>query len=184
MSAIFSATAMLTTDISNVSVPAGSAKLTLEGLEHWAVRLASDIKELNDHIAAAEAISENWYANGECAEGLVEMRELQEKKTADLEAVEKAVSDIKHGLDCASAVASNPGKGPMLLVPKPRGSPATAALLQPAFKKPPPSSLYALGGTGMKTPVRTTAREMSRNVARQSAILANSPDLVTKKLIF
>ena len=159
--------------------PAGSAKLTLEA-RAGVVRLAS-VKELND-TSPPPTVSARTGTPTESAQRPVVRCVSSRRRKRDLEAVEKAVSDIKHGLDRAGR--GNPGKGPMLLVPKPRGSPATAALLQPAFKKPPPSSLYALGGTGMKTPVRTTAREMSRNVARQSAILANSPDLVTKKLIF
>ena len=56
------------------------------------------------------------------------------------------------------------------------GHPETGALIQSA--KNPPSSLYV-----GYTPVRNT-REMSRNISRGSSILVNSPDPVSKRLVF
>ena len=165
---------MSLTSIISSHTPAGSAKLTLEGLEHWRDRLTIDINRLVSDIEASEALAERWC--GKCAEGLHELRYLHDKKQQDLEQVNKAITGIEHELTCASAVAASPGVSPLLLVPRRTGHPQTGALLQSV--KTPPSTLYSGA-----SPVRNT-REMSRNVARQSAILVNSPDPVSKKLAF
>ena len=166
---------MLTSEVSQ-QTPAGSAKLTLEGLEHWRERLTSELARLVTDIEQSEALAERWCGN--CAQSaLAELKELHTSKQRDLELVLKAVKDIRHDLDCAAVVAKQGiVHGSMLLIPRRVGHPSTGALIQSA--KSPPSSLYA----GAR-PVSNT-REMSRKLSRHSAILVNSPDHVSKKLVF
>ena len=147
-----------------------------QGLEHWRDRLTSDVNRLVSDIEAAEALAERWC--GKCSDGLHELRLLHDKKQQDLEQVLKAIGDIQHDLGCAATVAEEPGVAPLLLVPRRTGHPSQPNTLLRSVKSPP-STLYS----GARTPVHNT-REMSRKVARQSAILVNSPDPVSKKLLF
>ena len=73
-------------------------------------------------------------------------------------------------------MAVQPGATPLVVIPRQKGHPATGALLQSAATP----ALYSKA----KLVARSNTREMSRNVARQSAILANSPDPISKRLIF
>ena len=163
--------------IASAETPAGSAKLTLEGLEHWRGRLTSELSRLVADIEASEALAERWC--GKCAEGLSELKELHDKKQKDLELVLGTISDIQHDLDCAAIVAKQPGKAPLLLVPRRVGHPSSGKLLQSAKPSSPATGYFR----GSPVAVHNT-REMSRNVARQSAILVNSPDPISKKLVF
>lgn len=194
---------MSLTSIVSSQTPAGAAKLTLEvrsnssckkshwelasnlpsalplgwqGLEHWRERLTSDLARLLGDIETSEALAERWC--GKCADGLHELRLLHDQKQKHLEQVLKAIADLNHEINCAAIVAKEPGVAPLLLVPRRIGHPSTGALLQSA--KSPPSSLYS--GTPAHNNTRNT-REMSRNVARQSAILVNSPD-PSRKIVF
>ena len=168
--------------------PAGSAKLTLEGLQHWQVRLEREVAQLASDIEATEAMSERWC--GKCAEGLHELKALRDQKQQHLEQVEAGINAIRHDLAHAATVvnaqaiigSSAPG-APLILVPRQVGHPSTGALLQSSVSPP------VLPDTHSSSPMRKLSsnytREMSRNVARQSAILVNSPkDTVTKQLIF
>ena len=114
------------------------------------------------------------------SEQVAELREMHDKTQADLETVIKAIADLHQEFDTAAVVAKSPGVAPLLLVPRRVGHPDTGLLLQSAIKNPP-SALYS-GTTPAKNNMRNT-REISRNVARNSSILANSPD-PTKRLIF
>ena len=165
----------LTQLVSQAETPHGQAKLTLEGLEHWRGRLTQELARLVADIEATEAMADRWC--GKCAETLHELRALHDTKQKDLEAVLKAISDIQHDLGAATMVASQPSASPLLLIPRRVGHPSTNALLQSA--KSPPSTLFAV-----KSPERRNTAEISRNISRQSAILVNSPDLVSKKLLF
>ena len=51
--------------------PAGSAKLTLEALQHWRFRLARELEVLASDVESGERLSENWC--GKCEEALVEL---------------------------------------------------------------------------------------------------------------
>ena len=147
---------------------------------HWRDRLTGELARLVTDIEATEALAERWC--GKCAEGLHELKALQEQKQKDLDLVLAAVANIKSDLASSSMVAKQPGLAPMLLVPRYRGHPTTGALLQSA--RLPPSTLY----TGKAaTPARNRKMdtwELSRNISRQSPILNNSPDHVSKRLVF
>ena len=83
----------------------------------------------------------------------------------------------------AVGLAHHCRNGKLILVPRQVGHPSTGALLQSSVSPP------VLPDTHSSSPMRKLSsnytREMSRNVARQSAILVNSPkDTVTKQLIF
>ena len=142
-------------------MPAGSAKLTIEGLEYWKSRLTQKLAHLASDVAASEGLSERWC--GKCTEGLHELKALEEKAGNDLEAVNTAISAIKHELACASVVAKQPGT-PMLRFPS--GS--------TTHKMTPADVASATGNT----------REVSRNVARRSAILVNSSSDTARTLRF
>ena len=179
---------MSLTQIVSDETPGGSAKLTLEGLQHWKVRLEREVAQLGQDIEATEAMSERWC--GRCAEGLHELKALRDQKAKHLEAVDSGIAAIRHDLTQAATVAnaaaiygSGEGGTPIILVPRQVGYPATGALLQSSVSPPMLPKSHA-------TPARKLSsnytREMSRNVARQSAILVNSSleDTVSKQLIF
>ena len=148
--------------------PASAAKLTLEGLEHWRIRLSREVSQLQDDINVAQALADRWC--GKCGASLHELKALHAKKEADHEACERAISAIRKDLQCATSVAQLPGKGPTIVVPR------TTLLPGPNTGKPTVGQTHKARAGG--------SREMSRAVARKSAILANSPDDVTRKLIF
>ena len=172
---------MLTSQVSQ-QTPAGSAKLTLEGLEHWRERLTTELARLVTDIEQSEAMVQRW--SGGCTQSalvtqtaLIELKELHTNKQRDLELVLKAVNDIRRDLDGAAIVAKSAIiHNSMVLIPRRTGHPSTGSLIQSA--KSPPSSLYA----GAR-PVSSTL-EMSHKISRHSAILVNSPDHVSKKLVF
>jgi len=137
------------------------------------------LARLETDIEASESLAERWC--GKCAEGLHELKALQAQKQKDLDLILKTVADIEHDLTCSSIVAKQPGLAPMLLVSRHRGHPTTGALLQSA-SKPPPSSLYS--GKAATPARKMDTRELSRNISRQSPILNNAPDLVSKRLVF
>lgn len=173
---------MSLTQIVSTETPAGSAKLTLEGLQHWQVRLERDVAQLNNDIESTEAMAERWC--GRCAEGLHELKHLRDQKQKDLEAVESGIKAINHDLVHAASVAGQTivgggtSPGPLILLPRQTGHPSTGALLTSAASPPfLPTRTPAKGHSNY-------TREMSRNVARQSSILVNSPETISKQLIF
>ena len=148
--------------------PASAAKLTLEGLDHWRIRLSREVSQLQDDINVAQALSDRWC--GKCGASLHELKALHAKKEADHEACERAISAIRKDLKCATSVAQLPGKAPTIVVPR-------------QVQMPGPNTAKPTFGQTHSKARASNSREMSRAVARQSAILANSPD-VTRKLIF
>lgn len=144
-------------------------------LQHWQSRLTAELARLLTDIETTEATADRW--NGKfVSEALYELRGLHDKKSADLQAVNAAISEISQSAEIAAAVAVQPGATPLVVIPRQKGHPATGALLQSAATP----ALYSKA----KIVARSNTREMSRNVARQSAILANSPDPISKRLIF
>ena len=64
--------------------PAGSAKITLEGLEYWRTRLGRDVEALARDISESEALAEKWclQKEGIADVGLHELKELKAKKVS------------------------------------------------------------------------------------------------------
>lgn len=154
--------------------PASAAKLTLEGLEHWRLRLSRELVQLKADIDSTSVLADQWC--DKCGVGLEELKVLSEKKERDYEAICSAIKDIETGLGVASEVAQKPvvfAPSPIFVKPRPSGHPASGKLLG-AVGNP---TLY------QKPIVGTSARDLSRHVARKSSILVNSPD-VAKKLVF
>ena len=152
--------------------PGESAKLTLEGLLHWQSRLSDDCAQLLTDIETTESVCERWGGK----DRLEALRALHQKKTADLQAVTEAVNGIRKSSEILSTMAAEPGKGPFVLVPRKTGHPVTGGLLQ--------SSATPVLYSKEFHAARSNTRAMSRAVARKSAILAHSPDPVSKRLIF
>ena len=174
--------------VSTSAAPAGSAKLTLEGLQHWQIRLERDVAQLATHIESTEAMIEaQCGCDASMAPAVVELKQLRDQKARDLGTVEASIKSIKNDLVHAASVAQSTiiagrdATAPMILLPRAVGHPSTGALLQSSISPPLlPTKTPAKGGAGPSA----NTREFSRNVARQSSILVNSPDPVTKQLIF
>ena len=159
----------------NDESPASAAKLTLEGLEHWRVRLGRELTQLAEDVESTAVLADRWC--GKCGAGLEELKALRAQKERDLEAVVDAITSIRHGLDHAAATARQPvvvATSPVFVVPRATGHPTSGKLLA-AVGSPRLYQGKAAGGTN--------TRELSRSVARKSAILVNSPD-ISKKLVF
>lgn len=155
--------------------PASAAKLTLEGLQHWRIRLSRELVQLSEDIDSTAVLADRW--SGKCGSGLEELKALHLQKEHDLEAVVSSINSIQLGLDHASAVAKKPvivAPSPVFIVPRSTGHPVSGKLIA------------AVGSPSMyldKQRANGNTRELSRSVARKSAILVNSPD-VSKKLVF
>ena len=158
--------------------PASAAKLTMEGLEHWRVRLGRELAQLSEDIESTAVLADRW--SGKCGASVDELKELYRCKERDLEAVERAIEGIQGGISTASVAARRPvvAASPNVFL-LPRATDVSAAERPIAVLASSPVA-QSKAGDGRRS---TTTRGMARNVARKSAILANSPD-VSKKLVF
>lgn len=157
--------------------PASSAKLTLESLEHWRIRLSRDLSILRDDIQTASALSDKWC--GKCTESVQELKQLHAKKQADHDACLRAIAGITRDLQCATVIArdrppSSAAKQ-IFLIPRSVGHPETGRLLADVSSFPNAAS---------KQQGSANSRTLSRKVARGSAILVNSPDPLARRLNF
>lgn len=174
--------------------PVSSAKLTLEGLRHWHVRLEHELRVLDEDIEASERVAERWCGktrpdSGALGDGLNELLALRDKKATDLAAVSEACQHILRDVDCAGVVASAIPQGSVLLLPRKPGQPFAKGPAVPAPQPAVPltrdagrtASVYASVGTSeLINPASSTAS--ARAVARRSPILLNSD--VTRRLLF
>jgi hypothetical protein len=157
--------------------PASAAKLTLEGLYHWRGRLERELVQLKEDVETTAVLADRWSGKMDC--GLDEIKALLAQKERDFDAVVGAITAIQHDLDAATAVARKSivvEPAPIFLVPRATGHPMSGKLLA-APGSPRLEQSKRVPGSGM------TTRDLSRSVARKSAILVNSPD-VSKKLVF
>ena len=101
------------------------------------------------------------------------MRAQEQDRDACIATIAAIRRDVESA--AASVVAAKPPRhehGPVIIVPRAVGHPESGRLLAAA---PVYNRTKASGGN---------TREVSRSVARTSSILANSPDRITKKLVF
>ena len=156
----------------NKDSPASAAKLTVEGLEHWQVRLSRELAQLDVDIECTAVLPDKWCYK--CGVGLDELKELRARKERDLGAIVRTISEIDEHVQTVIGAALQPCR-PTLMAPPSRHPSA-------------PRHHYAAIDIPRHSPVKnvaplTNARTLSQSVARKSAILVNSPD-ISKRLIF
>ena len=90
--------------------PAGSAKITLEGLEHWRTRLGRDVEQMEKDIAASEALAEKWCTkldDGSYSPQMVsELKELKAKKVRRFTSISARARPLVLLLSCKTLCAS------------------------------------------------------------------------------
>jgi hypothetical protein len=143
----------LTSLVTEQEGPAGSAKLTLEGLQHWVRELSVSpahfpkafharlFPNQSSHTlppqrvrlaAEVEQLATDIDAAeamaerwcGKCTEGLHELKHLRDQKTKYMEEVTSSIAKIQQEAEAAALVARKPGSAPMLLVPRSAGHPS------------------------------------------------------------